>query len=44
MASSSFIYTKRRIKNIVALTLSVLATLIGLIFLAWILWKRCARA
>jgi phosphate transport system permease protein len=39
MASSNFLYTHRRIKNIVALTLSMCATLIGLIFLAWILWE-----
>ena len=32
------IHTRRRIANIVALILSGLATLIGLIFLAWILW------
>jgi phosphate transport system permease protein len=32
------IHTRRRITNIVALILSGLATLIGLIFLAWILW------
>lgn len=32
------IHTRRRIVNIVALILSSCATLIGLIFLAWILW------
>ncbi|WP_267220514.1 phosphate ABC transporter permease PstA [Dyella silvae] len=39
MASSNFLYTHRRIKNIVALTLSMCATLVGLLFLAWILWE-----
>lgn len=39
MATESLLYTTRRIKNIVALSLSVLATLVGLIFLAWILWE-----
>ncbi len=37
--NSSFLYTRRRIKNIVALTFSMVATLIGLMFLAWILWE-----
>jgi phosphate transport system permease protein len=32
------IHTRRRITNIVALILSGFATLIGLVFLAWILW------
>ncbi|WP_243050187.1 phosphate ABC transporter permease PstA [Dyella sp. RRB7] len=39
MSSSSFLYTRRRITNLVALSLSMVATLIGLIFLAWILWE-----
>ncbi|WP_114238347.1 phosphate ABC transporter permease PstA [Dyella sp. C9] len=39
MAANSFIYTRRRITNIVALALSMVATLIGLVFLAWILWE-----
>jgi phosphate transport system permease protein len=34
----SAIYVRRHITNIVALTLSGVATLIGLIFLVWILW------
>jgi phosphate transport system permease protein len=34
----SAVYARRSIVNIVALTLSGLATLIGLIFLVWILW------
>ena len=37
MATDSSLYTQRRIKNIIALSLSVVATLIGLVFLAWIL-------
>jgi len=32
------LYTKRRIRNIVWLTLSVVATLFGLFWLAWLLW------
>ena len=36
---SSSLYLRRRIKNVVALGLSSVATLIGLIFLAWILWE-----
>ena len=36
MAAS--VYLRRRIVNVVALTLSGLATLLGLVFLAWILW------
>ena len=38
MATGSSLYTQRRIKNIISLSLSVVATLIGLIFLAGILW------
>ena len=34
----SMIYTRRRITNIVAMILSGVATAIGLLFLAWILW------
>ncbi|GGA52487.1 phosphate ABC transporter permease PstA [Dyella nitratireducens] len=34
----SAVYARRSVVNIVALTLSGLATLIGLIFLVWILW------
>ena len=36
MASS--VYLRRRIVNVVALALSACATLLGLVFLAWILW------
>lgn len=36
---SSTLYLRRRIKNVVALSLSTFATLIGLAFLAWILWE-----
>jgi phosphate transport system permease protein len=32
------IHTRRRVVNVVALTLSGCATLLGLVFLAWILW------
>jgi phosphate transport system permease protein len=39
MATNSYLYTHRRIKNIVALAMSMIATLIGLMFLAWILWE-----
>lgn len=35
----SALYLRRRVTNAVALTLSLLATLIGLAFLAWILWE-----
>src|SRR3546814_4611150 len=33
------LYLRRRITNAVAMLLSTLATLIGLAFLAWILWE-----
>ncbi|WP_250623864.1 phosphate ABC transporter permease PstA [Pinirhizobacter soli] len=39
MAGNNALYVRRRIANIVALLLSSLATLIGLFFLAWILWE-----
>lgn len=39
MAGNSSLYLRRRIANIAALLLSSLATLIGLFFLAWILWE-----
>ncbi|HEY9130165.1 MAG TPA: phosphate ABC transporter permease PstA [Dyella sp.] len=39
MATNQSLYLRRRIKNVVALTLSMVATLIGLVFLAWILWE-----
>ncbi|MDA3914532.1 phosphate ABC transporter permease PstA [Oleiagrimonas sp.] len=35
---SNAIYTRRKISNIIAMVLSAIATVIGLIFLAWILW------
>ena len=35
----SSLYLRRRISNVVAMLLSVMATLIGLGFLAWILWE-----
>jgi phosphate transport system permease protein len=34
----SAIYGRRRVVNVIALTLSGLATLLGLLFLVWILW------
>ena len=37
--SNSSLYMRRRIANVLALILSSLATLIGLFFLAWILWE-----
>jgi phosphate transport system permease protein len=40
---SASLYTKRRIKNIVAMVLSVAATAIGLFFLAWILWETLSQ-
>ncbi|HEY4146496.1 phosphate ABC transporter permease PstA [Pinirhizobacter sp.] len=39
MASNNSLYLRRRIANIVALLLSSLATVVGLFFLAWILWE-----
>ena len=40
---SASLYTKRRIKNIMAMILSVAATCIGLLFLAWILWETLSQ-
>lgn len=37
--NNSSLYLRRRIANVLALILSSLATLIGLFFLAWILWE-----
>ena len=37
--SSASLYLRRRITNVIALSLSVFATVIGLTFLAWILWE-----
>jgi phosphate transport system permease protein len=34
----SAVYARRRVTNVIALTLSGVATLIGLLFLVWILW------
>jgi len=39
MDINTYLYTRRRIVNILALALSACATLIGLMFLAWILWE-----
>ena len=36
---SSALYLRRRITNVIALGMSSVATLIGLVFLAWILWE-----
>jgi phosphate transport system permease protein len=33
------LYLRRRVTNVVAMLLSTLATLVGLTFLAWILWE-----
>jgi phosphate transport system permease protein len=35
----SSLYLRRRLFNVVAMVLSVMATLVGLAFLAWILWE-----
>jgi phosphate transport system permease protein len=40
---NSWLYLRRRITNWVALILSMLATAIGLLFLAWILWETLMR-
>lgn len=39
MAGNSSLYLRRRFTNALALTLSTMATVLGLIFLAWILWE-----
>ncbi len=38
MISAQSIYTRRRLTNIVAMTLGAAATVLGLVFLVWILW------
>ncbi len=38
------LYFRRRVLNVVALTLSCVAALFGLLFLAWILWTLVAKA
>jgi phosphate transport system permease protein len=40
---NSWLYLRRRITNWVALILSMLATVVGLLFLAWILWETLMR-
>ncbi|MGA7436917.1 MAG: phosphate ABC transporter permease PstA [Luteibacter sp.] len=40
---SASLYTKRRVKNVIAMALSMLATAIGLFFLAWILWETLSQ-
>lgn len=40
---SASLYTKRRVKNIIAMILSVFATGVGLLFLAWILWETLSQ-
>jgi phosphate transport system permease protein len=40
---SASLYTTRRIKNVVAMVLSVIATGLGLFFLAWILWETLSQ-
>jgi len=39
MSNNSSLYLRRRFTNALALTLSTFATVLGLIFLAWILWE-----
>jgi len=39
MSNKSSLYLRRRFTNALALTLSTFATVLGLIFLAWILWE-----
>ncbi len=41
--AASHLYMRRRVTNIVAMTLSMLATAIGLLFLAWILWETLSQ-
>lgn len=43
MSGSASIYRRRRLLNIVALILGSVATLLGLVFLAWILWVTVSR-
>jgi phosphate transport system permease protein len=43
MSVSSNLYLRRRIANIIAMILSSLATGIGLLFLAWILWETLSQ-
>ena len=40
---SASLYTKRRVKNVLAMSFSLLATAIGLFFLAWILWETLSQ-
>ncbi len=39
MSNNSYLYLRRRFTNAVAMTLSLFATALGLVFLAWILWQ-----
>jgi phosphate transport system permease protein len=43
MAAATYLYTHRRIKNIVAMVLSTFATAVGPLFLAWILWETLSQ-
>jgi len=42
-AISDNLYTRRRIKNALALALSLGATLFGLFWLVWILWTTVSK-
>ncbi|HEV7779167.1 MAG TPA: phosphate ABC transporter permease PstA [Luteibacter sp.] len=41
--AASHLYARRRVTNIIAMALSMLATAIGLLFLAWILWETLSQ-
>ena len=41
--STRQLYLRRRITNVVALTLSCVAAVVGLVFLAWILWTLVSK-
>ncbi|NOZ37914.1 MAG: phosphate ABC transporter permease PstA [Gammaproteobacteria bacterium] len=43
MAIDLYLYRKRRLLNLVSLTLSMLATLFGLLWLAWLLWTLVSQ-
>ncbi len=42
-AAQKLLYLKRRIKNIAAQTLAILATLFGLFWLGWIMWTTLSK-
>ncbi len=43
MAENTALYTRRRITNGIAIVMATLAAVIGLVFLAWILWTVITR-